>query len=218
MIDVGNNGDLSDCGNDWTTGDDLGRLFMETIPQRTEGWSKRRVMLFIHGGLNGEKDAAKRIIAYRDVCLKNEIYPLHIMWESDWLTSTRNITAMSANSTTTSAPTASPCCIWSAMCWKASAKCPCWGMQKFLRADTSLSGLPAAHPDGLPGIVVSGEEGPVGAIAKSDTHGGFDDDPNTMNSILHRILGAGPRFPFQDRDLQFQRPAGTKKSHRARWP
>lgn len=95
---------------------------------------------------------------------------------------------------------------------------PLLGMQKFLRADTSLSGLPAAHPDGLPGIVVSGEEGPVGAIAKSDTHGGFDDDPNTMNSILHRILGAGPRFPFQDRDLQFQRPARTKKSHRARWP
>ena len=50
MIDVGNNGDLSDCGHYWTTGDDLGRLFMEIIPQRTEGWSKRRVMLFIHGG------------------------------------------------------------------------------------------------------------------------------------------------------------------------
>lgn len=347
VIDVGNNGDLSDCGNYWTTEDDLRRLFMETIPQRTEGWSKRRVMLFIHGGLNGEKDAAKRIIAYRDVCLKNEIYPLHIMWESDWLTSTRNIIAdrftraderaqgryldhlreardrvleltlarpagklwgeMKENARLASqrqngamqliakyaalarraiADTdggrdwelhvvahsagaiftayALPALAGLGVNWRSlqliapairidlfkeqvlsaiqEEKCPrptlyilsdvgeldddvgpygksllylvsnalegerevpLLGMQKFLRADTSLSGLLAAHPDGLPGIVVSGEEGPVGAIAKSDTHGGFDNDPNTMNSILHRILGSGPRFPFEDRDLQF---------------
>lgn len=347
VIDVGNNGDLSDCGDYWTTEDDLRRLFMETIPQRTEGWSKRRVMLFIHGGLNGEKDAAKRILAYRDVCLKNEIYPLHIMWESDWLTSTRNIiedsfsraderaqgrfldhlreardrvfeltlarpagklwgemkenarlasqrqsgamqliakyaalarkaiadtdgghgwelhvVAHSAGAIFTAH--ALPALAGLGVHWRSlqliapairidlfkehmlaaieQGKCPrptlyilsdvgeldddvgpygksllylvsnalegerevpLLGMQKFLNADATLSSLLAAHPDGLPGIVVSGVEGPVGAIAKSDTHGGFDNDPNTMNSILHRILGRGPVVPFQDRDLQF---------------
>ena len=91
VINVGNNGDLSDRGDYWTTEEDLRRLFLETIPDRTKGWQKRRVMLFIHGGLNSEKDVAKRIIAYRDVCLANEIYPLHIMWESDWFNSTKNI-------------------------------------------------------------------------------------------------------------------------------
>jgi hypothetical protein len=90
VIDVGNNGDLSDRGDYWTTEEDVRRLFLETIPERTKGWKKRRVMLFIHGGLNSEKDVAKRIVAFRDVCLRNEIYPLHIMWESDWFNSTRS--------------------------------------------------------------------------------------------------------------------------------
>ena len=91
VIDVGNNGDLSDRGDYWTTEEDLRRLFVETIPKQTKDWKKRRVMLYIHGGLNDEKDVAKRIVAYRDVCLTNEIYPLHIMWESDWFNSVRNI-------------------------------------------------------------------------------------------------------------------------------
>jgi len=55
----------------------------------------------------------------------------------------------------------------------------------------------------LPGIVISGEEGAAGAISKSDTHGGFDNDPNTMNSVLVRILGKQPTVAFTDRDLQF---------------
>jgi len=347
VIDVGNNGDLSDSGDYWTTEDDLRRLFMETIPKRTAGWSKRRVMLFIHGGLNGEKDAAKRIVAYRDVCLKNEIYPLHIMWESDWLNSTRNIiedsfshaderaqgrfldhlreardrvfeltlarpagklwgemkenarlasvrqsgamqliakyaalarkaiadadggrdwelhvVAHSAGSIFTAH--ALPALAGLGVNWRSlqliapairidlfkktmlahinENKCPrptlyilskvgeldddvgpygksllylvsnalegerevpLLGMQKFLDQDATLHSLLDAHIDGLPGIVVSGVEGPAGAVAKSDTHGGFDNDPNTMNSVLHRILGRGPSVPFEDRDLQF---------------
>ena len=52
-------------------------------------------------------------------------------------------------------------------------------------------------------VVVSGEEGEVGAIAKSDSHGGFDNDPNTMNSVLTRILGEVPGRVFTERDLQF---------------
>jgi hypothetical protein len=51
--------------------------------------------------------------------------------------------------------------------------------------------------------VVAGEDGPVGAVSRSDTHGGFDNDPNTMNSVLRRILGTAPAFPFTQRDLQF---------------
>jgi len=53
-------------------------------------------MLYIHGGLNGEEDVAKRIIAFRDVCLANEIYPLHIMWESDWFNTTRTSSRISS--------------------------------------------------------------------------------------------------------------------------
>jgi hypothetical protein len=87
VIDVANNGELSDSGEYWTTPSDIERLFSETIPARTHGWKKRRILLYLHGGLNSETDAARRIVAMRDVMLDNEIYPLHIMWESDFVSS-----------------------------------------------------------------------------------------------------------------------------------
>lgn len=85
VIDVSNNGELSDSGVYWTTESDIERLFCETIPAKTRGWKKRRILLYLHGGLNSESASAKRIVAMRDVMLENEIYPLHIMWESDFL-------------------------------------------------------------------------------------------------------------------------------------
>ena len=87
VINVTNNGELSDSGEYWTTESDIERLFCETIPAKTRGWKKRRILLYLHGGLNSESGCAKRIIAMRDVMLENEIYPLHIMWESDFLSS-----------------------------------------------------------------------------------------------------------------------------------
>lgn len=87
VIDVANNGELSDSGEYWTTESDIERLFCETIPAKTRGWKKRRILLYLHGGLNSESASAKRIVAMRDVMLENEIYPLHVMWESDFLSS-----------------------------------------------------------------------------------------------------------------------------------
>jgi hypothetical protein len=87
VINVANNGELSDTGEYWTTESDIERLFCEAIPAKTRGWKKRRILLYLHGGLNSESASAKRIIAMRDVMLENEIYPLHIMWESDFLSS-----------------------------------------------------------------------------------------------------------------------------------
>jgi hypothetical protein len=82
VIDVGNNGELSYSGSYWTTEQDLARLFDNVIPDTTKTWSKRRVLLYLHGGLNDEQAVARRIVAFRDVLLANEIYPLHVMWES----------------------------------------------------------------------------------------------------------------------------------------
>lgn len=82
VIDVGNNGELSGSGSYWTTEQDLSRLFSTVIPAATASWAKRRVLLYLHGGLNDETAVARRIIAFRDVFLANEVYPVHIMWES----------------------------------------------------------------------------------------------------------------------------------------
>ncbi len=89
VINVGNNGFLSDSGNYWTTKDDVIRLF-STIATAAATWKKKRIMLYLHGGLNSEKEVAARIISFKDVCLDNEIYPVHIMWETDFWTSLKN--------------------------------------------------------------------------------------------------------------------------------
>jgi len=83
-VDVGNNGELSQTGNYWTSEEDLKRLFLEAIPEAAakNGWKKKRVLFYIHGGLNSEDDAAKRVVALRDKCLANGVYPLHVMWET----------------------------------------------------------------------------------------------------------------------------------------
>ncbi len=89
VINIGNNGMLSDSGNYWTTKDDVIRLF-ETIGKTAQTWEKKRIMLYLHGGLNSEKEVAQRIIAFKQVCLDNAIYPVHIMWETDFWNSLKS--------------------------------------------------------------------------------------------------------------------------------
>ena len=40
-------------------------------------------------------------------------------------------------------------------------------------------------------------------VCRADTHGGFDNDPFTLNSVLFRILGKRPEREFGIRDLQW---------------
>lgn len=42
-----------------------------------------------------------------------------------------------------------------------------------------------------------------GAPSKSTSHGGFDNDPDTMNGILRTILGKAPKRPFTKQDLDY---------------
>ena len=52
-------------------------------------------------------------------------------------------------------------------------------------------------------IVVSASPGTPGSHSTSTSHGGFDNDPPTMNSVLGNILGQAPAHPFDKRDLDF---------------
>lgn len=365
VIDVGNNGRLSDAGDYWTTEEDLNRLFTESIPKEAANWKKKRVMLYLHGGLNDEKSVARRIVAFRDVFLENEIYPLHFMWESgaaesinsiirdkftdedtrsggaigNWLRKTRD-GLIEAKDRTFELTVALPgSALWGEMkenarlasrhpdglggvqllakyVKQAMAKLnaaqrgewelhvvghsagsifaahalphlitlgatlktlnffapalsvedfealllplinggkiphpglfilddvgeldddvgpygksllylvsnafekqrnpplrrevPILGMKRFLDQSPALAALFARTTGGFPGLVVAGANGPEHSVSRSDSHGGFDNDPATLNSTLCRILdvktlAAVPR-KFEVRDLQF---------------
>ncbi|MYD78401.1 MAG: C1 family peptidase [Gammaproteobacteria bacterium] len=72
---------------------------------------------------------------------------------------------------------------------------PILGMQKF-KQDV---------PTTLPKLKVEVSTGVENAGTKtaSKTHGGFDNDPSTMNSILHTILNDTPEHPFTKDDLNY---------------
>jgi hypothetical protein len=352
VINVGNNGELSGNGDYWTTPDDLERLVTEEIPKATQHWKKRRVMLYLHGGLNNEKAAAKRVASMRGACLSNEIYPLHVMWEtgfmesltsyfSDWFTNADKLSGRSLldsvgegrdwmierslafplrkiwgemkenarlssdhaqqrgamqllannikqagksggknwelhvvahsagsiffaymlrhiidlqlllNSVQFLAPAVEIELFRDKVYQPASqGKCPLpimyllsdqaerndtvggrlvygksllylvsnacekkrgssiLGMQAFLDRDKTLkTAYQAPCEDGLPRLIVAETkreaEGKERVSSQSDTHGGFDNDVATMNSVLYRILGSTPSRPFSRHDLNY---------------
>lgn len=370
VIDVGNNGELSGSGTYWTSEADVQRLFEQVIPEKTAKWSKRRVVLYLHGGLNDEETVAERIVAYREVMLANEIYPLHVMWESgvwetlsgifkdvftdvdqraggvaDWMNKVReglidakdrsleltvagpggalwremkenarlasnhpdqrggmhilakhagkaldslapaerarwefHVVGHSAGSifaahalrhlvelgaTFKSMQFLAPaitiesfkqlvlpyvqqrrCPLPSLYLLSDSAErdddvgpyaksllylvsnafeqrraTPLLGMARFLLkdwegstddVDAELAKLFAKKVDGRPAVVIAGGSQSAASRSRSETHGGFDDDLSTMNSVLHRILNAAPSHPFELRDLQFGGKAGAR--------
>lgn len=344
VVDVGNNGELSESGNYWTSEDDIRRLFNETIPGAAakNNWDRKRVMLYLHGGLNSEADAAKRVVAFRDKCLANEVYPLHLMWETGPLETIGDIigdlftsadqraggglldglrNAKDIALELTASPIGGP--MWSEMkenAWRASehrqrkgaiqlmqqyaqealsqvsdAERQKWelhvvahsaGSILFAHAVDHLCALgiafqtlqffaPAVRTDefktyALPAIkagrspkatmyiltekqelndsvgpygrsllwlvsnafedqrgtpilgmkqyvggdanlrraafnevIESAGKGAASAECNAETHGGFDNDPATMNSVLTRILGRKPKYPFTARDLDY---------------
>jgi hypothetical protein len=67
---------------------------------------------------------------------------------------------------------------------------PLLGMQKF----KDLIGT---------GLVEIAYAGPNSTVSNSTSHGGFDNDPATMNDILRQVLGKAPARPFTPDDLDF---------------
>ena len=93
---------------------------------------------------------------------------------------------------------------------------PILGMERFVRKipgegnkpDAVVAKLLANSVNRLPSLVVAGHNGDSASSSASRTHGGFDNDAVTLNSVLRRILGLKgsdvlPRPFDQKRDLSY---------------
>ena len=85
---------------------------------------------------------------------------------------------------------------------------PILGMNAFLKQDAAMNAAyQGKAPDGLPSLIIAGAnrepDGLEKASSQSTSHGGFDNDVATMNSVLHRILGGAPTRPFSRHDLSY---------------
>ena len=69
------------------------------------------------------------------------------------------------------------------------------GMEKYKRGVAT----------GLNNLIIHYSQGDVklSKNTKSETHGGFDNDPTTMNTVLKRVLGKKPTCPFTAKSLKY---------------
>jgi hypothetical protein len=87
VISLGNDGVLDPGGNIGTTPELVREIVRNDIPRITQGWKKKRIVLYAHGGLVNEDSALQRISDYRKPMLDAQCYPLAFIWHSDaWST------------------------------------------------------------------------------------------------------------------------------------
>ncbi|HOC43224.1 MAG TPA: C1 family peptidase [Thermoanaerobaculales bacterium] len=91
VVSIGNDGRLRSKGQYGTSQSDVERVFRQQIPGTTDGWTTRRVLLYAHGGLVAEDAAIARLMEYRPPMLANEVYPVALVWKTDYWTTLKNI-------------------------------------------------------------------------------------------------------------------------------
>lgn len=89
IVCIGNNGKLKPGGDYGTSEAELLQICENDIPKAMKKWKKKKILLYAHGGLVGEKTAVQRLADYRPMLLASEVYPISFIWHSDaWSTIT----------------------------------------------------------------------------------------------------------------------------------
>lgn len=91
IISLGNNGALRTSGTYGTSEEDVEQLLTQSIPAAMAGWRKKRLLIYAHGGLVSENNAVQRVADYRAALLDHEVYPLALIWKTDFWTTLTNI-------------------------------------------------------------------------------------------------------------------------------
>lgn len=91
IISIGNEGSLRTGGNYGTSASDVKSILTQYLPSLTKNWSKKRLLLYAHGGLTSEDSAIQHVADYRAALLKNQVYPVSFIWKTDICTTIENI-------------------------------------------------------------------------------------------------------------------------------
>jgi hypothetical protein len=91
VVSLGNDGRLRTNGNIGANEEQLRSVLRGDLPALTKKWTKRRIVLYAHGGLVGEEGAVQRVAEYRQAMMEAECYPLAFVWHSDYWTTLTNM-------------------------------------------------------------------------------------------------------------------------------
>lgn len=95
IVNVGNNGKLSNSGAFRTTQDDLRAIVDVHMSAARKRWKLEGkpldVCVYTHGGLVGEDAAAEAAAEWIPLLYDKQIFPVFLMWETDFITTVKNI-------------------------------------------------------------------------------------------------------------------------------
>jgi len=95
IVNMGNNGNLSNDGTFRTTEDDVRALVDIHLAEARQRWKLDKkpldVCIYAHGGLVGEKGAAATATQWIPKLYNNRIFPIFFMWETDFLSTIQNL-------------------------------------------------------------------------------------------------------------------------------
>lgn len=91
IISIGNEGELRPDGMFGTTQAEVSALVQHDLPALAQGWAKKRLLLYAHGGLVSENGALQTVEKYRQPLLEAQVYPLAFIWKTDLWTTLKNI-------------------------------------------------------------------------------------------------------------------------------
>ncbi len=95
IVDMENNGELSETGEFRTSADDLKALVTLHLDEFRRQWKLSKtdvidVAIYAHGGLTGEETAADTAARWIPALYEARIFPIFLMWETDLFATLRN--------------------------------------------------------------------------------------------------------------------------------
>lgn len=88
IISLGNNGALRTDGTYGTSQEDVEEIFAHIARQPS---GRRRLLIYAHGGLTSEESAIQKVADLRSTLLDAGIYPVSLIWKTDFWTTLRNM-------------------------------------------------------------------------------------------------------------------------------
>jgi hypothetical protein len=86
IVSVGDNGFPLQNGQWANSPADIENVFTQHFPIDAQGWNKKRLVLYAHGGLVSESSAVERIGYYSSYLRTREAYLVGFVWHTDYLT------------------------------------------------------------------------------------------------------------------------------------
>ena len=91
IVSIGNDGALRPDGMFGTKREDVENIVRHDLDALSANWTKKRLLLYAHGGLVSEESALQRAEEYREPLLEAQVYPVAFIWKTDFWTTLKNI-------------------------------------------------------------------------------------------------------------------------------